>query len=260
MKILTRTTIPKKRIYALALAFLYIGISPAHAAPTDLAGSSAWAALLEGVQYDNVSDTQANKAGTEIVGDATHPSMYVNYDDNGTTTGINPELDDILSFRIRIGDETKTTHSSYVFVGIEANGDGIMDAFLSSGAGETNLWDAGTDSNTSPSTTDLSNSAYVTYTHGASNYNFAPVSVANDPDWDGNNDIGSDGRLDVFVSFSLLVSDLDAFLAEPAQGITFTPATQLRFVSLTATQTNSLNSDFNGIGNSATDDLTLIHN
>ena len=120
-----------------------------------------------------MSDTQANKAGTEIVGDATHPSMYVNYDDNGTTTGIDPELDDILSFRIRIGDETKATHSSYVFVGVEANGDGVMDAFFSSGSDETNLWDAGTGANTSPSTTDLSNSAYVTYLQNASNYNFS---------------------------------------------------------------------------------------
>ena len=66
------------------------------------------------------------------------------------------ELDDILSFRIRIGDETKAIHSAYVFIGIEASGDGTLDAFVSSGTSDTSLWDAGTDANTSPSTTAVS--------------------------------------------------------------------------------------------------------
>lgn len=72
----------------LTVLIFYIGFSPAHAAPTDLVGSSASSALLTGAKFDGLNDTQANKAGTEIVGDATHPSMYVNYDDNGSTTGI----------------------------------------------------------------------------------------------------------------------------------------------------------------------------
>ena len=214
---------PISRFRLLCVLIFYIGISQVHAVPTDLVGSSGWSALLKGIKFDGLSDTQANKAGTEIIGDATHPSMYVNYDDQGTTT----VSDDILSFRIRIGDETKTTHSSYIFVGVEANGDGIMDAFFSAGGGEINLWDAGTDSNTSPSTTDLSNSACITYPQNASNYNFAPVMAANDPDWDGTNDLGPDSKTDVFVSFSILATDLDAFLAGPAQGITFTPKSNL---------------------------------
>ena len=90
----------------------------APAATTDLVGSGAWTALLTGDQYDSSNDTQAAKAGTEIVGNAAHPSFYINYDDNGTTGGATPEADDILSFRLRIGDETKATHSSYAFFGI----------------------------------------------------------------------------------------------------------------------------------------------
>ncbi|MEN8802911.1 MAG: hypothetical protein ABF297_13145 [Thiogranum sp.] len=99
----------------------------ASAAPTDLVGSGAWTALLAGDKYDPNSDTQAAKAGTEVVGDAAHPSFYINYDDNGTTGGVAPEADDILSFRLRIGDETKSTHSAYAFFGIEASGDGTLE-------------------------------------------------------------------------------------------------------------------------------------
>ncbi len=221
-------------------------------AATDLVGNTEWTALTKGVKFDATGDTQANKAGTEIVGNTIHASFYINYDDNGTTAGVDPELDDILSFRLRIGDETKASHSSYVFFGFDANGDDQLDGMVSSGAGNTAIWATGTDLNISPSTTDIANTPYTSYVQTVSNYNFAAVSAANDPDWDGNTDINSDSNTDVFVSFSIQVSDLDAFLG--AQGITFTPTTQLRFVSVTATQTNSLNSDFNGIGNSNTDD------
>lgn len=229
----------------------------ASAAPTDLVGSGAWTALLAGDKYDPNSDTQAAKAGTEVVGDAAHPSFYINYDDNGTTGGATPEADDILSFRLRIGDETKSTHSSYAFFGIEANGDGTLDVFVSSGAGTTEIWHAGTDANTSPSTTDLASSPDWSYAQTAANYNFAVVSAANDPDWDGNDDLDGDGNTDVFISFSVPVVDLADSLAD--QGITFSTTTQLRFVSLTATQTNALNSDFNGVSDSGTDDWDLTY-
>ncbi|NND70330.1 MAG: hypothetical protein HKN43_02005, partial [Rhodothermales bacterium] len=212
--------------------------------------------LLKATKFDGGADTQANKAGTEIVGDSSHASVFVNYDDNGTTTGIDPELDDILSLRIRIGDESKSTHSSYAFFGFDADADDKLDGFFVTGSGDTEIYDAGSDLNTSPNTTDISNSAHTTYVQNASNYDFALVSATNDPDWDGNNDLFSDGNPDVFISISIQVSDLDAFLA--TQGINYTQSSQLRFVALSATQTNTLNSDFNGIGNSGTDDWSQL--
>jgi hypothetical protein len=221
---------------------------------TDLVGSGAWTRLHQGAQFDMEADTQANKAGTEIVGDSVHSTTYANYDDNGTTGGADPELDDILSVRVRIGDETKATHSSYAFFGFDADVDGQLDGFISSGAGTTAIWEAGSDLNTSPATTDIANNPYISYPQNSGNYNFAVVSATNDPDWDGNSDVNGDGNTDVFVSLSIPVSDLDAFLA--TVGITFTPSTQLQFVALTATQTNSLNADFNGISDSATSDWT----
>ena len=242
------------KIILFALTVLIsIHMPGAYAFTTDLVGNTAWYALLKGANFDPYSDTQASKAGTEIIGNATHPSFYVNYDDNGTTTGIDPELDDVLSLRIRIGDETKTTHSAYAFFGVDADNDGVLDVFFSSGSGIIAIYNAGGDSNTSPSTTSLSASTN-TYPQSTSNYNFAQVSVINDPDWDGNNDLNGDTKIDVFISFSIPIADLDALLV--TQGITFTQDTPLRFVSLTATQTNALNSDFNGVDRSSVDDWT----
>ena len=223
-------------------------------ATTDLVGAGAWMPLHRGGQFDGVGDTQANKAGTEIIGDSTHSTTYVNYDDRGTTTGTDPELDDILSFRIRIGDETKTSHSAYAFHGFDADADGVLDGFISTGSGTIAIWDAGSGLNISPATTDIANSPFASYAQDTGNYNFAVVSATNDPEWDGNTDLNGDGNTDVFVSVAVPVADMDAFLA--TRGINFTPLTRLQFVALTATQTNSLNADFNGVSDSSTSDWT----
>ena len=124
-----------RKILPLFCLLLMMHTYNATAATTDLVGSGSWSALLVGAKFDPYSDTQASKAGTEIVGNITHPSFYINYDDNGTTTGGSPESDDILSLRLRIGDETKLTHSAYGFFGADANNDGVLDVFFSTGAG-----------------------------------------------------------------------------------------------------------------------------
>ncbi|SFM14391.1 Ig-like domain-containing protein [Marinobacter zhejiangensis] len=226
-----------------------IPVGGVQAATTDLVGGSAWTALLKGERFDYPEDTQAQAAGTEVVGGANHASFYYNYDDLGTPADIS---DDILSLRLRVGDETKTSYSAYAFVGIDANEDGVLDAFISSGSGKTSIWDPGTDSNISPSTTSIANKPFVTVPQDTTNYNFAVVSATNDPDWDGNTDLDLDSNPDVFVSFSVNISDLDALLTNA--GIPMTVETGLRFISLTATQTNSLNSDFNGIDDGTNDD------
>ncbi len=236
----------------MLVATLPLVLQPVQAATTDLVGKTAWTALLKGARFDYYADTQAQKAGTEIVGNATHASMYFNYDDNGTSGTVS---DDVLSLRIRIGDETKSSHSAYIFVGIDANNDGVLDAFISSGSGNIGIWDPGSGSNTSPNTTTIAGSPAYSYANTASNYNFAVVSTTNDGDWDGNNDINTDSKTDVFVSFAVPIVDLAAKLA--THSITFTDTTPLRFVSLTATQTNSLNSDFNGVDDGTLDDWNM---
>jgi len=87
-----------KRFYHILTALILCsGTSVLLAAPTDLVGSGAWTALQKGTKFDAPTDTQTNKAGTEVVGDATHASLYFNYDVNGTTSGLDPELDGFLA-------------------------------------------------------------------------------------------------------------------------------------------------------------------
>lgn len=57
----------RRTIYCLMLMLSAQSIS-AIAATTDLVGSSSWSALLIGSNFDSYTDTQASKAGTEIVG------------------------------------------------------------------------------------------------------------------------------------------------------------------------------------------------
>ncbi len=242
-----------KIVFGIVTLLLIMGQDQTQAAPTDLAGSAAWTSLLKGTRFDYYADTQAQKAGTEIIGNTTHASMYFNYDDNGSPSDV---ADDILSLRIRIGDETKATHSSYLFVGVDADGDGHLDIFFSSGSGNTGIWDPGTGLNISPNTTSIANSASFTYVQGAGNYNFAAVSGTNDPDWDGNTDLDADSNPDVFVSFAVPIADVATQLA--THSISFSTSTALRFISLSATQTNSLNSDFNGVDDGTLDDWSAI--
>jgi hypothetical protein len=237
---------------------------------TSLTGNSGWVPVMMGVNKDPVGDSQAGAADTDIVGDATHASLYTAYDDAGTAGNT---ADDTLLFRLRIDNPTSSSNFGGVaIVGVDANLDGRVDLFISvdgrNNSQAVRLLDPGTGANLSPNTTStsplptgwLANNGV--YPFSAANYAVNAVSAATDPHWNGNTDLGADGKTDVFVSLRIPVADLAIVLAKPSptdrsgnvgpRGPTglagFNPNTVIQYVSFTQTQPGPINGDLNGVG------------
>jgi large repetitive protein len=224
---------------------------------------------MYGVRGDPIDDSQAGAADTDIVGDASHGSLYTRYDDNGTAS----TSDDTLLFRMRIGNPTSNTNFAGVgIVGMDANGDGKVDLFMTvDGRNNTRavlLMDPGTQANISPSTTSTSllptgwlpNNGI--YPFSAGNYLVAGVDSGNDPHWTGDNDLDDDLKQDAFVTWRVSMPDLATVLAKPspldksgnygprgATGIAgYDQNTVVRYVNFTQTQHGPINGDLNGVG------------
>ncbi|WP_426102297.1 DUF4347 domain-containing protein [Massilia sp. TSP1-1-2] len=247
-------------------------------AKINLSGNSGWTAIMYGTGRDPDGDSQAGAADTDIVGDATHGSLYAAYDDNGTVS----TADDTLVFRLRIDNPTSSTYFGGVaIVGMDANLDGRADIFMAvdgrNNGQAVKLYEPGTGANMSPNTTStsplpagwLANGGV--YAFSASNYAVTAVSAASDPHYGAATldpvngtpgDIAGDGKTDVFVSWRMPLADLAAVLAKPspvdrsgiygprgATGITgFTKDTVVQYISFTQTQTGPINGDLNGVG------------
>jgi hypothetical protein len=212
------------------------------------------------IQYSNnnpdpSSDQQTGSAEGDIVGNASHPSVYTTFGDGNT-----PSLTDgTLAFRVRVGaDSSPAGFKTALFVGVDANHDGALDLFLgvnNSGSADTiGIWNPGAGLNVSPSTTTMAATPLVSYGLTAQNYQFAAVTTVNDPTVGTATDLDGTGN-DYFLSFSVNFSDVVAQLA--ARGITgFDQNSTLSYVIATATQANSLNQDLNGVAGSVNSSLT----
>ena len=241
-------------------------------ATVSLSSSTGWTPIMMGTAFDESGDSQAGAADTDLIGDTSHASVYAAYDDNGT-----PDYagDDWLSYRLRIDNPTSsTTFGGVAVIGMDANLDGKVDLFISvDGRNNTQavrLMDPGTDLNTSPSTTSttmlppgwLPNNGV--YPFESTPYLAEAVSSFNDPHWNGDNDLGDDGKTDLFVSFKVPLADVATVLAQPSptdrKGITgprgttgiqgFTKDTVVQYVAFTQTQAGPINGDLAGVGSS----------
>ena len=212
------------------------------------------------IQYSNnnpdpSNDQQTGSTEGDIVGNALHASAYTMFGNAGT-----PSLTDgTLGFRIRLGgDVSPGGFKTALFVGIDANNDGAIDLFLglnnSGAADEIGLWNPGTGLNTSPSTTTIVSNPLVSYTEGASNYNWMQVTTVNDPSVGSATDIDGGGEEDFFLGFSVPFADVVSQLA--LLGIAFDENSVLTYVIATATQANSLNQDLNGVAGNVNSSLT----
>lgn len=242
------------------------------ATAVDLSGKDGWTAIMYGVGKDPQGDSQAGAADTDIIGDATHGSLYTAYSDGGTP---NDTSDDYLYFRMRIDNPTSTTNFNGVaIVGLDANGDGRVDLFISVDARNNTqavrLLDPGTGLNNSPNTTTtsalptgwLANNGMYDFTN--SNFSVVAVSAATDPNWDGDTDVGNNGDNDAFISWRVPLADLTTVLAKASptdrygnygpRGSTgiagFSQDTTVSYVSFTQTQPGPINGDLNGVGKS----------
>jgi hypothetical protein len=218
----------------------------AGAVPIDMGGATtAWTAITyPSVQPDWGNDQQTGIPEADIVGDPSHAAFYSAFDDAGTAS----LTDGVLAFRIRVGAEKNPPGFSQVAaVGIDGNLDGALDLFVlvdnGGSADRIALYNAGTGTNTSPSTTSISSTG-VTYVETASNYNWSAVSAVTDPPAT-SFDVDGDGDTDRFVSFALPFQDLVNQFA--LLGISNVDQnTAFRYVIGTSTQPNSLNQDLGG--------------
>ncbi|MEY2537947.1 MAG: hypothetical protein QOG67_1687 [Verrucomicrobiota bacterium] len=228
----------------LAPALLRAGATVDVASPT-----TSWTAILyPNNSPDPSNDQQTGSSEGDIVGNATHPSVYTAFGDAGTLS----TTDGTIAFRIRVGADTSPAgFKTAAFIGIDANNDGALDLFLgvnNSGSKDTiGIWDPGNGLNTSPNTTTIVSTPLMSYTQTASNYRWEAVTTTNDPTVGTATDLDGGGQNDFFLTFSIPFNDVVVQLA--AKGITgFTQNSTLSYVISTATQANSLNQDLNGVG------------
>ena len=223
-------------------------LAPTEARALTIAGpTSEWTGIVyPGVTPDPGDDHQTGQPEADIVGDTTFAALLTQYD-----AGALPSTsDDVVAFRMRLGsDKNPTGYSHVALVGIDADLDGSMDMFVvldNAGQDSITLYTVGTDSNTSPNTTDTVATSY-TYTETALNYDWSAVSVVNCSECSALDlDLDLDSENDYFLSFAVPFDDIVAVLA--LDGITgVTPSTQISYVIGTSVNPNAYNQDLGGV-------------
>jgi hypothetical protein len=209
--------------------------------------STAWTAING--NYDYLLDQQTGQPAGDIVGAAGNPGFFTTFNNNGSASN----TDGTLGFRLRL-DEAGGNKNSPVFdrvawVGIDANQDAVLDAFVGLGmqgsSSVLGIYDAGSSANTSPNTTSIASSPAYSYTIDSSNYNYRAVNHVTDGGTTSDATTGTTGDTDYYVSLIINFGDLVTFLG--TQGISITDESSLRYVLATSTQHNSLNQDLGGV-------------
>ena len=258
------------RLAALCVAG-WMCAAPAHAAFTLeelMSGSneivvgnseSIWREIFG--NYDYNVDQQTGQGQSDIVGTATDPGFYTAYDDGGTagSTG-----DDYIAFRIRTNDQNgnKDYYGGYLWVGIDADGDNDIDAYInytaSNSSTTVSIYGPGAGLNNSPSTSTVTapnNTAAYVWTNptGYDQSNYRAVDTLIDGGTTTNAGSPDDTSVDWYVTFQLPFASLINFLNDEGEmgvGNTISgvdDTTPLRFIVASSTQANSLNQDIGGI-------------
>jgi len=237
------------RILIAILSLLIMPLlAPSEARALSIAGpTNEWSGIIyPGLTPDPGDDHQTGQDEADIVGDTTFAALFTQYD-----AGALPSTsDDVVAFRMRMGSEKNPVGYTHVaLVGIDADLDGSLDMYIvldNTGQDSITLYTVGTDTNTSPNTTDTVATSY-TYTETALNYDWSAVSVVNCSECSALDlDLDLDGDNDYFLSFAVPFDDIVAVLA--MDGITgVTPSTQISYVIGTSVNPNAYNQDLGGV-------------
>lgn len=208
------------------------------------------------VVSDYTEDVQATSADLDLVGDSNHAAVYTKFDSPG----------DSLGFRFRMGgDQNPVGFSGQVWVGADVNADGNLDIFIGANDTSITLNYASDGENISPSTTTIdTKNPIATIPVSGTNYSWTAVTLGvsgNDPDGlsaDIDGDLNSKNKsgTDYFLTFTLDFSAFETAVNNLAGISGFTSASSIAYVTGTATQGNTLNSDLNGISGGTNDNST----
>jgi hypothetical protein len=240
--------------------------------------------------FDHGNDAQTGDPRAELVGDVDNPGFYFGYDRDP----LNALNGGSLLFRVRVAawDTNTNDHTtpgnfagqygSNLFIGIDGNGDGAIDIFVSAddrGTPATNgvkifypACAAATGCFTGPSTTSLGaqtgSTALFTTTGLTPNFDWRQVTSTSDPRTGTeaalnqnvtHPSVGANSNyqnIDGFFSFSVSLASVRTALANNpnASGVisNFNSSTSMRFIAVTAQQANSFNQDTGGCDNTVT--------
>jgi hypothetical protein len=241
-------TLPKPRVLFVFGASLFLA-GPAAFGQTDPnSDTTSWVPILYGSGNvpDPSADQQTGSAESDIVGNLSEPSLYMQL------------ADGFLGFRFRVGaDQNPPGFKGAAFVGLDATLSGALNLFVgvnNQGSGnEVGIWFPGNGLNTSPNTTSLVSPANTSWSETSLNYGFVPVTSTINPgatDFD----LNADGKTDQFLTFYVPFSAIISALA--TEGIAFATNSPMQLVAATATQDNSLNEDLNGVTGGINSSLT----
>lgn len=245
------------------LQFLLLPVAPMAKAALALTGSSLdWTPM--GANFDFFADQQTGSAAGDIVGDAQNVGFLTKFDDAGTAS----KTDGILGFRVRLddhgGQKKSPSFDRVLWIGMDADLDGALDGFVGvDRQGSTNqlaIYAPEGGANTSPSSTEITKTAFWSTRITTTNYDYRAVDVSLDGGTTNDLTAASVGDPDYYVSFSVEVSDLVSYFGSLSNPISFDQDTPLRYVLATSTQKNSLNQDLGGIqgGNDSTQTWTQL--
>jgi hypothetical protein len=249
---------PPSRI-AIALTALLCWASSGSGAPIVMDGPTTdWIPITYPTLIpDFYDDEQTGDTEADVVGNASRPALYMQFDDGGTPGDL---TDGNIAFRLRLGAQRSPPgFSRFAAVGMDADLDGALDLFIGvdnqGSSDHIEIYHAGSGANTSPDTTTIvchpnpspppSCLDTYSYTPTVSNYDWSPVDATIEPG-ESNFDLDADGNTDYFLSWLVPFNDIVTLLSGAPHFISIDENSPVQYVAGTSTQDNALNQDLGG--------------